>query len=114
MPVDGFFVAPTVFSDVDPDMTIAQEEIFGPVLSIIPYDDVDEAVEIANGTVYGIAGAVWSGDADRAPVGRPPAARRPGRGERRSVQPELHRSAATSSRVSVARAAASGSRSSSS
>ncbi len=88
VPVDGFFVAPTVFSDVDPAMTIAQEEIFGPVLSIIPYDDVDEAVAIANGTVYGIAGAVWSGDADRARS----VARRlragPGRGERRSVQPE--------------------------
>jgi betaine-aldehyde dehydrogenase len=65
-PAGGFFVAATVFSDVAPHMTIAQEEIFGPVLSIIPYDDVDEAVEIANGTVYGIAGAVWSGNAERA------------------------------------------------
>ena len=62
----GFFVRPTVFSDVRPDMTIAQEEIFGPVLSIIPYDTEEEAVAIANGTVYGLAGGVWSGDADRA------------------------------------------------
>jgi acyl-CoA reductase-like NAD-dependent aldehyde dehydrogenase len=58
----GYFVRPTVFSEVTPDMTIAQEEIFGPVLSIIPYDTEDEAVEIANGTVYGLAGGVWSGD----------------------------------------------------
>jgi acyl-CoA reductase-like NAD-dependent aldehyde dehydrogenase len=58
----GYFVRPTVFSEVRPDMTIAQEEIFGPVLSIIPYDTEDEAVEIANGTVYGLAGGVWSSD----------------------------------------------------
>ena len=58
----GYFVRPTVFSDVRPDMTIAQEEIFGPVLSIIPYDSEDEAVEIANGTIYGLAGGVWAGD----------------------------------------------------
>ncbi|MBA3605463.1 MAG: aldehyde dehydrogenase family protein [Acidimicrobiia bacterium] len=62
----GFFVRPTVFSAVRPDMTIAQEEIFGPVLSIIPYEDEDEAVEIANGVVYGLAGGVWSADGDRA------------------------------------------------
>ena len=58
----GYFVRPTVFSEVTPDMTIAQEEIFGPVLSIIPYDTEDQAVEIANGTIYGLAGGVWSGD----------------------------------------------------
>ncbi len=58
----GFYVAPTVFAQVRPDMTIAQEEIFGPVLSVLPYADEDEAVEIANGTPYGLAGAVWSGD----------------------------------------------------
>ena len=58
----GYFVRPTVFSEVTPDMTIAQEEIFGPVLSIIPYDTEDEAVEVANGTIYGLAGGVWSGD----------------------------------------------------
>jgi aldehyde dehydrogenase (NAD+) len=62
----GFYVRPTVFSDVSPDMTIAQEEIFGPVLSILPYDDEDDAVRIANGVVYGLAGGVWSADAARA------------------------------------------------
>ncbi|MGI5424792.1 aldehyde dehydrogenase family protein [Streptomyces sp. CA-179760] len=58
----GYFVSPTVFADVTPDMTIAQEEIFGPVLSILPYDDEEDALRIANGTVYGLAGAVWAGD----------------------------------------------------
>ncbi len=62
----GYYVKPTVFSDVRPDMTIAQEEIFGPVLSILPYDDEDDAVAIANGVVYGLAGGVWSGDKDHA------------------------------------------------
>ena len=62
----GYFVKPTVFANVRNDMTIAQEEIFGPVLSIIPYDDEDEAVRIANDTVYGLAGGVWSGDPERA------------------------------------------------
>ncbi len=62
----GFFVRPTVFADVTPDMTIAQEEIFGPVLCIMPYDSEDEAVEIANSTIYGLAGGVQSGDPERA------------------------------------------------
>jgi aldehyde dehydrogenase (NAD+) len=62
----GYFVKPTVFSEVSPDMTIAQEEIFGPVLSIIPYDSEDDAAEIANNTIYGLAGGVWSDDADHA------------------------------------------------
>ncbi|HEY7912635.1 MAG TPA: aldehyde dehydrogenase family protein [Blastocatellia bacterium] len=62
----GYFVRPTVFAGVRDDMTIAQEEIFGPVLSIIPYEDEDDAVRIANGTVYGLAGGVWSKDVERA------------------------------------------------
>ena len=62
----GFYVQQTIFSEVTPDMTIAREEIFGPVLSIIPYDTEEEAVAIANGTPYGLAGAVWSGDRARA------------------------------------------------
>jgi aldehyde dehydrogenase (NAD+) len=67
----GYYVQPTVFSEVGPDMTIAQEEIFGPVLSVIGYGSEDEAIEIANGTRYGLAAAVWSADPDRAAaVGR--------------------------------------------
>jgi acyl-CoA reductase-like NAD-dependent aldehyde dehydrogenase len=58
----GYFVKPTVFGKVKNSMTIAQEEIFGPVLSIIPYKDEEEAVKIANDTPYGLAGAVWSKD----------------------------------------------------
>jgi acyl-CoA reductase-like NAD-dependent aldehyde dehydrogenase len=62
----GFFVRPTVFSEVRPGMTIEQEEIFGPVLVIIAYDTEDEAVAIANDTLYGLAGGVWAGDVERA------------------------------------------------
>ncbi len=62
----GYYVKPTVFSNVTNDMTIAQEEIFGPVLSIIAYDTEEEAIEIANDTIYGLAGGVWSGDKERA------------------------------------------------
>ena len=62
----GFYVKPTVFTGVTPDMTIAQEEIFGPVLSIIAYEDDDDAVRIANDSPYGLAGAVQSGDLERA------------------------------------------------
>jgi acyl-CoA reductase-like NAD-dependent aldehyde dehydrogenase len=62
----GYFVKPTVFSDVRRDMTIAQEEIFGPVLSILPYDDEAEAVDIANDSIYGLAGGVWAGNPEKA------------------------------------------------
>ena len=62
----GYYVKPTVFANVTPEMTIAKEEIFGPVLAIMPYADEDDAVRIANATVYGLAGGVWSADVDRA------------------------------------------------
>lgn len=57
----GYYVKPTVFADVDNDMTIAREEIFGPVLTIIPYTDEDDAIRIANDTIYGLGGNVWAG-----------------------------------------------------
>ena len=62
----GFFVEPTLFADVDSHMTIAQEEIFGPVLAMIGYDDDDDAVRIANDSIYGLSGVITGGDLDRA------------------------------------------------
>jgi acyl-CoA reductase-like NAD-dependent aldehyde dehydrogenase len=62
----GYYVRPTVFGDVKPEMTIAREEIFGPVLSVLAYEDEDDAVAIANGTAYGLAAAVFSADEQRA------------------------------------------------
>jgi aldehyde dehydrogenase (NAD+) len=62
----GYFVAPTVFADVDPDSELGQEEVFGPVLAVIAFDDEDDALRIANGTPYGLSGAVWAADTDTA------------------------------------------------
>ena len=62
----GYYVEPTLFADVDPDSTIAQEEIFGPVLCVIPFEDDDDAVRIANNSIFGLSGAVTSPDEERA------------------------------------------------
>ena len=62
----GYFITPTVFADVDPDSELGQEEVFGPVLAVIPFDDEHGALRIANGTPYGLSGAVWARDTDTA------------------------------------------------
>lgn len=62
----GYFVQPTVFADVDNSMTIAREEIFGPVLAMIPYDDEEQAIAIANDSIFGLSGAVWGTDVEKA------------------------------------------------
>jgi acyl-CoA reductase-like NAD-dependent aldehyde dehydrogenase len=62
----GFYFEPTILTDVQPNSTIAQEEVFGPVLTVLRYRDLDDAVAIANNSQYGLSGAVWGGDVDRA------------------------------------------------
>jgi acyl-CoA reductase-like NAD-dependent aldehyde dehydrogenase len=62
----GNYVTPTLFADVDNNMRIAQEEIFGPVLAVIAYDDEEDAIAIANDSEYGLSGGVWSASAERA------------------------------------------------
>lgn len=62
----GYYIRPTIFSDIHPHMTIAQQEVFGPVLAIMPYENEEEGVRIANGTSYGLSGAVWSANSQRA------------------------------------------------
>ena len=109
----GYFARPTVFSEVRPDMAIAQEEIFGPVLVIIPYDTVDEAVAIANDTVYGLGAHVQGKDMAQArAVARPASAA--GRCIS-TIRPGIRRrpSAATSNRAMAANTACSGWKSSS-
>ena len=81
----GYFVEPTLFVDVDNSMTIAQEEIFGPVLCVIPYEDDDDAVRIANESAYGLSGGVYSASEERATVHRAAHPHRLHRGQRRPL-----------------------------
>ena len=101
----GYYVEPTVFGNVDNGSTIGREEIFGPVLAVIPAADEQDAVRIANDTIYGLNASVFTNDVDRAPRGRRRAALRHGRPQRRSAPTSACRSAASSSRASVAKAA---------
>ena len=84
----GYFVRPTVFGDVTPQMKIAREEIFGPVLSIMSYDTEDEAIDIANDTPFGLAGFVQSGDHRPRSRRRQPPPRRARLSQRRSIRPQ--------------------------
>ena len=98
----GWFVEPTVFADVDNDMRIAQEEIFGPVLSVIPYDDVDDAVAIANDSDYGLSGSVYGADVDTATRDRRPGPHRHDRRSTASCSSSAARSAGSRARASAA------------
>ena len=109
----GFYVEPTIFADVDNAMTIAQEEIFGPVLAIIPYDTEADAVRIANDSPYGLSGGVWAGTR-RAGAWPSRAGCAPARWtSTAAASTRWRRSAATRSRASAARSARSPSTSSS-
>ena len=101
----GYFVRPTVFANVRNDMTIAREEIFGPVLSILPYKDEAEAIELANDTVYGLAAYVQSGRSGPCPQGRRRDARRQRLHELPGRATPPRRSAATSSPATAANTA---------